>query len=400
MVNTFKYTLLELLRMPGLLVWALGFPLILSTVFMLMFAPLEDMAELDPVPLVVVDPNGSAEAAPFDAFLEAVAAEDDGEDGALFNITYAASADEAERLVVDSQDGESPFAGYVELVDGVPQTHVVGAASMSGTEGLESSLVVMAMDEYVANRALFQSIQRSNPAAFADPAFVASLFQPIKATVQVKVTENQPKETVRFYFALLGMAALFGGTLGLVACQRLKPDTSALGARRALGATSHGRTVAATIAASWCVTFACLVLTYIYMRFVAGVDFGGRDGACLVAIGTSSLMATALGCAISAIPRLPESAKNGILTGIVCFSSLFAGLYGQPTMELADMISKNAPIVDVVNPASQIAQAFYSIMYYDTYAPLAAHLAILLLMALILFCLSAHSLRRHRYASL
>lgn len=42
--------------MPGVLVWALAFPLILSTVFMMMFGPLDDQAEIDPIPLVVVNP--------------------------------------------------------------------------------------------------------------------------------------------------------------------------------------------------------------------------------------------------------------------------------------------------------------------------------------------------------
>ena len=125
-----------------------------------------------------------------------------------------------------------------------------------------------------------------------------------------------------FYFALLGMAALFGGTLGMIAFQRLKPNTSPLGARRALGATSHGRTVAATVAASWTITFACLCVTYLYMRYVAGIDFGGRDGACLITTAIAALTATALGCAISAIPKVPESGKSGILTGIVCFASV------------------------------------------------------------------------------
>ena len=136
------------------------------------------------------------------------------------------------------------------------------------------------------------------------------------------------------------------------------------------------------------------------MRYVAGIDFGGRDGACLITTAIAALTATALGCAISAIPKVPESGKSGILTGIVCFASLFAGLYGEPTMELADMVSANFPVLDYVNPAIQISQAFYSIMYYDSLAPMIGHLVVLLVMALVLFALSAQSLRRQRYASL
>lgn len=403
MWNTFKYTVLALIRMPGVLVWSLGFPLILSTVFMMMFAPLDEMSnQLDPIPIALVQPEDSVESQAFDAFLQAMSEDEDGQD-ALFAVTTVADSAQAMQLVEDTADDENPCIGYVELVEGEPEVHVVGAASTGGTELINSSVLVMAMDSYVANRAMLTELVTQDPMVFATPAgtrVMDSLLEPLQATVQVTVTPNQPKESVRFYFALLGMAALFGGTLGLVALQRMKPNTSALGARRSVGATSHGRTVAATILGSWVITFACLFITYLYIRYVANVDFGNHDFECLLVAACAALTATALGSAISAIPHLPESGKSGVLTAVVCFTSLFAGLYGQPTMELADMIARNFPLAELVNPAAQIAQAFYSVMYYDTPLPLMEHLCILLVMALVLFALSAHSLKRRRYASL
>lgn len=401
MWNTFKYTILELVRMPGVLVWALAFPLILSTVFMMMFGPLDDQAEIDPIPLVAVTPADNAEGQSFSTFLDALSDPEDEE--SLFAITYAPDAEEAAVLVEQNMTGEDAYIGYVQLVDGTPDIHVASISDLSGMEQLKTSILIMAMDNYVANAAMIRDLMSSNPNLLAQPnvtEVLTSMTSPIEATARTTVTANQPKESVRYYFALLGMAALFGGTLGMIAFQRLKPNTSPLGARRALGATGHGRTVAATILASWLITFVCLCITYLYMQYVAGVDFGGRDGACLLTTAIAALTATALGCAISAIPKVPESGKSGILTGIVCFASLFAGLYGQPTMELADMISKNFPAIDYVNPAAQISQAFYSIMYFDALAPMAGHLAVLLVMALVLFALSAQSLRRQRYASL
>lgn len=401
MWNTFKYTILELVRMPGVLVWALAFPLILSTVFMMMFGPLDDQAEIDPIPIVVVDPADNAEGQSFNTFLDALSDPEDEE--SLFAITYALDVEEAAALVKQNMTGEDAYIGYVQLVDGTPDIHVVSISDLNGMEQLKTSILIMAMDNYVANATMIRDLLDNDPRLLAQPnvtEVLTSMTSPIEATARTTVTANQPKESVRYYFALLGMAALFGGTLGMIAFQRLKPNTSPLGARRALGATSHGRTVAATVAASWTITFACLCLTYLYMRYVAGVDFEGRDGACLLTTAIAALTATALGCAISAIPKVPESGKSGILTGIVCFASLFAGLYGQPTMELADMISANFPALEYVNPAVQISQAFYSIMYYDSLAPMAGHLAVLLVMALVLFALSAQSLRRQRYASL
>ena len=288
MWNTFKYTILELVRMPGVLVWALAFPLILSTVFMMMFGPLDDQAEIDPIPLVVVNPTDDVDSQSFQAFLDALSDDEDGE--SLFAITYVPNAEEAMTLVEQNMAEENPYIGYVQLSEGTPDIHVTSASDLTGLEQLKTSILVMAMDNYVANAAMIRDLMSSNPSLIARPNMMetlASMTEPIEATVQTTVTASQPKESVRFYFALLGMAALFVGTLGMIAFQRLKPNTSSLGARRALSATSHGRTVAATVAASWIITFACLCVTYLYMRYIAGVDFGGarwrlsaHDGSC------------------------------------------------------------------------------------------------------------------------
>lgn len=398
MFDTFRYTLLWLVRSPGIMIWSLLFPLVLSTVFVVMLGPLDDLGEepLEALPVVVVEPDGTPEGAAFRAFVEGLS----GGDEPLLDVTWAVSSEEAEALVRDEAEGEEPYVGYVALEGGAPVAHVLGSRSTSEMSDLKASVLTLALDEYMARSSLADGLVARDPGALADSAVTESLLGSVTATERVTVTKGQPKESVRYYFALLGMAALFSGSVGLTACQRLRPNASALGARRAVGAVSHGRAVGGTLLASWALSFACLVVAYLYMRFVAGIDFGGRDGACLAVMAMASLTATALGCALSALPHVPEDGKNGILTGIVCFASLFAGLYGEPTMELADAIAAHAPWTELVNPAVQVSQAFYSIMYYDGYGPLLGHLAVLAAMALVLFLLSARALRRQRYASI
>lgn len=398
MLNTIKCTLVELVRMPGIMVWSLAFPLILMGIFAMMFGPLEDMAAFDPIRIAVVESDGGsddAEEQAFAAFVDAVSTGDDR----LLQIERAETAAEAERMV-RMAGADDPLLGYVQLVGGVPEVHITDALSQNSMDSTGALILVTVMDDYVAKATLLKGLLADDPTALANPAVMGSLFETVDGAEVVDVTRDQPKETVRYYFALLGMAALFGANVSLVACQRMRPNLSALGARRSVGGLSHGKAMASTLIACWILNFACLVIAYGAMRFGVGVDFGGRDSACLAVVAAASLMALTLGCAVSAIPKMPESAKSGILTMIACFSALFAGLYGQPTMELADMVAANAPWVAWINPASQIAQAFYSVMYYDSLAPLFAHLGALVAMAAVFFALAVGSLRRQRYASI
>lgn len=396
MWNTFKYTMLYLLRSPGLLIWSLLFPLILSTVFMMMFGPLDDMTQAERLRVAVVEMGNDPEDRAFQTFIDELSTGDD----ALLDVTYAKSADDARDTVQKSIGTDDAYTGYIVFENGKPEAFVVGEISQSGLEGMYSSILSMLVDQYVAKSHLITELAKEDPSALANSEVMDSLFATVDATKELQITNDQPKESTRFYYALLGMAAMFGGGIGLTACQRLRANTSPLGARREIGATGHATSVAATILASWVISFICLAIAYAYMRFVANVDFGNHDAECLMTIGASSLMATALGCAISSIPHVSEDGKTGMLTGIVCFTSLFAGLYGQPTMELADSIATSFPMAGWINPAVQVSQAFYSIMYYDTPEPLLSHILALLVMSLVLFLLSSGALRRQRYASI
>lgn len=411
MLNTIKYTLAELIRLPGIMVWSLVFPIVLMGMFSMMFGPLDDMSGFDPIRIAVVEsaeanadagavaanatPAATEEEA-FATFIEAVSTGDDR----LFDVQTAPTAQAAEELVLDSRDTDDALVGYVQLVEGKPEVHIADDLSANEMDYTEASILTTVMDEYTAKAQLLKDIMDENPTALANQQVLGSIQESVSATQVVDVTRNQPKESVRYYFALLGMAALFGGSVGLTAFQRMRPNISALGARRAVGGLSHGKAVAATLIACWIMNFACLTIAYLVMRFIIGIDFGGRDVACLAVTATASLTALSLGCAVSAIPKMPESAKSGLLTLIACFGALFAGLYGQPTMELADTVAANAPWAAWINPAAQISQAFYSVMYYDSLAPMLAHVGALLIMAVILFALSFGSLRRQRYASI
>lgn len=375
------------------------FPLVLGSLFVLMLGSLDDRAETTTVKIVVVEDKSaeaSLESQVFTSFVKALGEGDD----ALFDITYAATPNEAANLVRTSLGTDDEYAGYVYYGDDKVQTVLSKATSAAETYEVEPSILMMVMDRYAAEEALIKNILATNPAALANPSFIETLTAPIKATVRISATENQPRESLRYYFALFGMAAFFGANIGLVGFQQIRANASALAARRSLGTLSHRKIAFVTLIASWFLSFISMLILFAYFDIVGNVDFGDRSGICILICLVSALCATALGCALSAIPKLPEQAKSGILIGIVCLASLFAGLYGTFAMDFADMVSQTAPWLDTINPVVQVCQAFYATMFYDTYAQTYEHLAILLIMTLIFFALSARSLRRQRYASL
>ena len=262
---SFKYSLLQLVRVPGVLIWTLVFPIVLGSLFVMMFGALDERAEAVSVNVVVVDEEqakgeersalsfeniaraaqaGAQVGSVFDeetfggqafaSFMEALGEGDD----ALFNITYVSSPEEAAALVRESLGTDDEYAGYVQYVDGEVRTVLAKATSAAETYEVEPSILMMIMDRYVAEEALIKETLQKNPAALADPGFIETLMAPVEATVRASVTDNAPRESLRYYFALFGMAAFFGASIGLIGFQQIRANASALAARRSLGALS------------------------------------------------------------------------------------------------------------------------------------------------------------------
>lgn len=405
MLNTFKYLALALVRNKGMMVWTLFFPLILMTCFLFMFAGLDNEGQIEPIPVIVVEDEAYQGDEGFQAFIESISTADAsrGDEEPLLDVAFAATHDDALAILADDAPDAPDYAGIVELGEnGRPEVVLarLGADATGQMRETYQSILLTMMDTYASRHELIAELAENNPAALTRPVVLEALGSSGSFTRKVTLTQSAPKESVRYYFALLGFAAVMGAQTSLIAVLWLLPRTSALGARRAVGGVSRVRSLAGTLAACWFVSFLCLVVAYLYLRFVVGVDFAGRDLECLGALAAASVMATSLGSAIAVLPKINDTAKGGLLTALVCIASLFAGLYGQPTMRLADTVAAACPASQWVNPAVQVSQSLFSLLYYDTLAPYFAHIVALLIMAAVFFACSSTALRRQRYASL
>ncbi|WP_302962126.1 ABC transporter permease [uncultured Adlercreutzia sp.] len=394
MGTLFVSTLRALLRERGLFIWSLAFPMLMATIFMFMFAGIEDATAFDPVPTAVVA-DEAWDASPFSEVVEALAEPGDDQ---LLEVRAFGDSQEALRALTGGEvmgvfavDG-----GDVELT--LSPGLQIGASTSA--DDVDRTILESVATAYVRDADLMAFLAMTDPALLADPDRVAAAFDGEDATEEVSLTRSAPAQTVRFYYALFAMAALFGAQIAVFAICWTQPNLSPLGARRALGAIGRTRTLAATLGACWLVSFGCLVVAFLYTRLVVGVDFAGREGWCVAGLAAAALLACALGTALGTLPKIDLGSKTGILTGLVCLLSLFTGLYGEPCMELADLVAREFPVLASLNPAKAICDMFYSLYYYDGLEVFAANVAEIGVFAAVLFAVGALFMRRQRYASL
>ena len=405
----FFHTVRMLVRQRDVLVWVIAFPLVLATLFHVMFANFDEYYRADPVSCAVVaDENYHATRATF--FREMLAQVSAEGDDQLLDVLEVANADAARDLVLS---GDAAAAITVDG-EGLPSMDVSPLAS----DTLDQSIVRAVLDRY---RQLYAEMKQvflaqAGAADLQAPPTDAQLEafgqtphadRPGQAVIadaggrpQGVVLRGASSGTVRYYYALMGFAALMSITVAIHSVSAVRANTSAVGARRQVSGASTTCQLAVSMAASFAVVFACLLLAFAYMRLVLGVEFGGRDGLAVVAIAACALMSVGFGAVLGALPGMPVAGKVGLATGITCLCALFAGLYGEPAMQLADQISQTAPWAVLINPAAQAANAFYDLTYYDSLTPFFSTVGVLVAMAAVFFVAAALLMRGHNYERL
>lgn len=460
MWTTFKTTVRTLLLTPSAVVWTLIFPIVLATVFNFMFEPMRSTGSVEAVDVAVVA-DDAWEDSPFSQVVDALSEADEpllavhpvATEQEARELIAEGSVAGAYIVDVASNEGNAKQSESDELdaVDaagtaGDPATaDATGAASGSGTaagssdvstitscttsEGTPSAgstgtpRIILAPAgsgtgsdaSYDVNRAILESVATSylqrvaliedlaahDPVALSDPTTVQNALGLNVSVREVSLTLAQPDSMVRFYYALLGMASIFAAQLAEESVWHLQPTSSAAGARRAVSGTSRMRLLIPTIGACWAVSTTFLAIAFGYICLTAHIDFSGREGLCLVGIAASSLLSCGIGTLVGALPgRMGSDSRRGILTALTCLLSLFAGLYGEPTMELADTVAHVFPAATWLNPVCLIRDLFYTVYYYDTLVPFSLRLAACAGIAAVLLAVSAAYMRRSAHEHL
>ncbi|MDR0177613.1 ABC transporter permease [Actinomyces oris] len=374
MLTVFLYQVLRLLRDRVLLVWTLGFPIVLSLIFMAMFSNLEKAFEATPMSFGVVQDEAYRAAPGLDAVVERISS-DDADPRLLTKVTHSTVA-QAETA---AKRGETN--GYLAVEGDQPVLHV----TQQGNEAETTRVLRVVMDSYTQRQAEYAALAKAGAA----PEKLAALETDQSFTHSISVTPSPVKPETHYYFALLAFACGMGTTVAMVAVKGTMA-VSPVGARQTLAGLPRWKVLTATLAASWVCVLACLLVAFAFMASVVGVDFGPHMLLCLVAIGVCSLMASAVGAALGTLAHL----EIGMISGFTSLLSLFTGLYGPASQSLASSIEQHAPLLAQANPLWQTAHCFYGLLYYDSLEPFARSCAVLLGMTCLFLTIALIRARR------
>lgn len=372
MLSLFRNSIRTAVRERTVLFWSLLFPIIMGFFFYIGFSGGKDTEILKDIPTGVVTIDGSGQAGTFETFLHEL-------DGNPLKLVFYDSEKEARDAL-----GEKKISGFYRI-DARPSLVINGSQ-------LNESILSQLLQSYLQNEATMKDIAAKRPGHMADA--VTALEDYSSYTRETSLGGRTMDVYVLFFFALIGMACMYGSFLGMQKAMELQAYNSALGARRCVTPTHKLKLIVVDMSTTVLLHFINLVILLLVMRYVYGVDFGVNYGLILLITFMGAVIGVSMGFTIASIGKAKEGAKIGIMIGISMVCAFAAGLMFS---DIRNVLEKNAPIVNRLNPAALIVDSFYCVSVYDDPVRLSGNLALLGVMSGVLVLLSFLVTRRERY---
>lgn len=380
MLHLFKYRFMQTMRDFPVMFWALAFPLILGTFFYLSFGSLglegTGDSDWDAVKVAVIrDGSSSENSRAFEEFLKQM-------DGEILDIQEISEESKALDALTDEK-----ILGIFYVKDSPSLT--------VSKNGINESILTSVLENYNRNAAMFQKIAMTYPDRL--PAAAAAMEDYRQTTTEVSLGGKSMNPNSQYFFALVAYACLSGAFLGVKSTFDSQANLTALGARRSITPTHKLKLIIIDLLVLCIIHYINILILCLYVTQILGICLGDNLGALLLVDLMGSMIGICLGIAIGSIARLSFGMKMGLTVLFTLLPGFLAGLmFGN----MKNIIEQNCPVINRLNPAAVLSDAFYCMSVYYDMERFSRCLLNLAVMSVLLLSIAFLSIRRERYDSI
>ncbi|MDO5294617.1 MAG: ABC transporter permease [bacterium] len=377
-IQLLKYRIKSFLKPSQELFWSVAFPFILGTLFYLALSNVMKGSEtFSPIDVVIVE-----ETKMDTYFTEFIHSIDQTSKSHLINVTICSKDDAANKLNNDEVSGVLTVNKELSLT--------------VMKEGYDQSILKSIFDEYQRTAAMVESIARTNHDKVQDA--LATVSASLDANTEISLSKHTNTDPMTwYYYSLIAMACLFSSMFGFRATINSQANLSSLAARKAVSPAHRLCVITTDFLGSLLVQFASICLLICYLAFVLNVNFGDRLPFVFLTALVGCVIGISLGIFITSIGNFSAVLKLSILIAVSLFLCFLSGLM---VSNIKDLIDRNCPIINRINPAALINDALYSLSIFDDYSRYTRNMVTLVIMAVVLCFASFIVTRRERYASI
>ena len=216
-------------------------------------------------------------------------------------------------------------------------------------------------------------------------------------TEEVSLGGRTTNTTAQFFYAMIGMACLYGCFIGYQSAMDLQANLSALAARRCVSPVHRMQWILSETAVSFGLHFFNMIVLLAYMKYILRLQFESSYAQMLPVVIIGSMIGVTMGMFITSIGKMGEGVKIGIMISVSLALSFLAGLMNA---DVKNVIDRNVPLLNRINPAALISDVLYCLNVYDAPARYMQDIVILSVMCVLLLTGTFLIVRRERYGSI
>ena len=374
MLHLIKYNILVKFRNFNMTFWPLVFPLILGTFFFFAFGNLND-ADFETVQVAMVQESDNNPL--FRFYIEQVKKSDSG----LLNIR---EMDESTALTALKN----------KEISGIYYNKMSPSLTVNA-HGIPESILQSVLESYQNNLHTIRSILKEHPSGIL--AGLSQMADTRELVQELSLGGKTIDGNSQFFYALIAMACLYGCFIGFGSAITLQANLTALAARRCVTPTHKLKLIVTEQIASFLIGYVDVIILLFYLRNILKLDFQGQMGRMLLISLFGSLIGVSIGIFVGSFGKMSEGIKVSIILAISMVCSFLSGLMNS---SMKDLVEKHAPIINRINPAALISDAFYCINVYNDPARYYRNLITLAGMSIAFVLASFLLIRRNRYDSI
>ena len=374
MLHLIKYNILVKFRNFNMTFWPLVFPLILGTFFFFAFGNLND-ADFETVQVAMVQESDNNPL--FRFYIEQVEKSDSG----LLNIR-------------EMDENTALTALKNKEISGIYYNKMTPSLTVN-PDGIPESILQSVLESYNNNLHTIRSILKEHPSGIL--AGLSQMADTRELVQELSLGGKTIDGNSQFFYALIAMACLYGCFIGFGSAITLQANLTALAARRCVTPTHKLKLIVSEQIAAFLIGYVDVIILLFYLRNILKLDFQGQMGRMLLISLFGSLIGVSIGIFVGSFGKMSEGIKISIILAISMVCSFLSGLMNS---SMKDLVEKHAPVINRINPAALISDAFYCINVYNDPARYYRNLITLAGMSIAFVLASFLLIRRNRYDSI
>lgn len=357
-------------REKNVIFWLLLYPMILSIFFKAAFSGLMEGEQFEKMPISVVLSEESHMNMVYKGIFE--------EMGDTFEVRYT-DIEDAKKLLEEEKLDACIYMNEKETLSLLVKENTINQSIIAEITGKINEGVELVLS------------------GKADVSELESIFKVENVVKNIEISGEKQDFRVTWFYTVLGMAAMFGMMLGVQVIKRIQANQSPEATRINLAPVSKMKEFVAVFFSAATLESIIMILVYLYIRYIMGIDFGDRQGLIILTSVVGGITGLSLGALMSVIVKKGEEFKIGICVSVSMLCSFLAGMMDN-TMKYTVM--QKAPVIEYINPAGIITDSYLKLYYYEDLSYFYANIANLLVITAICMSVTVFILRRQKYDSI